>query len=87
MPANVLDWQKKKLGPGAGVDLDAPPDMDSTFEYMMYDTMFEWKVSPNEFLEYSEDIQSSMVAYLMVRRSREAFVNDFYDRKRKEKTK
>ena len=83
IPAVVAKWQEEEALRGTQPD----PGVPTTFEYMLYDTMYEWKMSPPDFEKLHPNYQAYMMAYIVSRRAREAYITDWYEKYYKDKNK
>lgn len=61
------------------------PVMDTSLEYMIYDAMHEWGMSPETFEKLHPSHQALMMAFVASMRLREAYTTDFYDKQAKDK--
>ena len=52
---------------------------------MLYDTMCEWHMSPEVFEKLHPNHQSMMMAFILSKRLREAYITDWYEQKSKNK--
>lgn len=79
IPAVIAEWQEKESKYGT----DSGPSLPTSVEYVLYDTMFEWKVLPDKFEKLHPSHQAFMIAFVAAKRAREAFVTDWYEKKHK----
>lgn len=81
IPAVITEWQVRQ----EKYSTDVGPSVPTSVEYLLYDTMFEWKMSPEVFEKLHPTHQAFMIAFIAARRSREAYITDWYEKKYKEK--
>lgn len=81
IPAVITEWQEREAVYGT----NSGPSLPTSVEYMLYDTMFEWKISPDKFEKLHPTFQAMMMAYVAAKRAREAYITDWYEKKAKDK--
>jgi hypothetical protein len=81
IPAVITEWQEHQAKYGT----DNGPLVSTSVEYLLYDTMFEWKISPDKFEKLHPTYQAFMIAYVAAKRAREAYITNWYEEKHKKK--
>lgn len=75
IPESVQLWLEKKAN---GYDPDEPPPLPTSVEYMIYDTIFEWKIDPDIFHKKHPNTQAMMMAFVAAKRAREAWTTEWH---------